>query len=315
MKLRNVFLLIIISTFLFIIIIASSVIVYSINTSMESQIRNYLYSSSRARAENIKTFLNGQKDTAKIVSKKSIYIDYLNNTGQVSNNSLIDRQMTDIKKSDEYIIEVFIINSQGKIVKSTDKTQIGADKSTDPYFTNGRKDIYIKDTYYSTFISKLNYVVAAPIVDPITNKTLGVSVIRYNPETYYKLVDNENGMGKTEENFLVNHDKYFISPSIFLGESVILTKKVDTVNVNNCFSKLEVDYVNKNGYSGLKQYLNGEIIVEAKDYRNVDVIATHDYITETGWCLVTKVDKSEFMAPIYQLIVTTLIVIAGAIII
>jgi PAS domain S-box-containing protein len=282
---------------------------------MESQIRDYLYSSSRARAENIKTFLNGQKDTAKIVSTKSIYIDYLNNPGLVSNSNLIDRQMTDIKKSDEYIIEVFIINSQGKIAMSTDKNQIGADKSTDSYFINGQKDIYIKDTYYSTFISKLNYVVAAPIIDSVTNKTLGVSVIRYNPEVYYRLVDSENGMGKTEENFLVNHDKYFISPSLFLGESVILTKKVDTENVNNCYSKLEVDYVNKNGYSGLKQYLNGDIVVEAKDYRNVDVIATHDYITETGWCLVTKVDKSEFMAPIYQLITTTLLVIAGSVII
>jgi len=315
MKIRNLFALVIISSFVLIALIIGVLSIYTITNTMNNQINNYLYSSSRARAENIITFLNGQKNVAKIVSSKSIYVDYLNNPKSQQLISSIYEQMLDIKKTDNYILEVFLIDSNGLITRSTDMSQEGIDKSNDAYFVNAQNAIYIKDVYYSTFAKSLNYVISAPVTDPTTGKMLGVSVIRYNPESYYDLVGSENGMGSTEENFLVNKDKYFISPSLFWGDSVVLTKKVDTANVNSCFSKNEIDYVTKNGYSGLRQYLNDDNIVEAKDYRNVDVIASHDYIAETGWCLITKVDKSEFIAPIYQLIIQTILIIAGSIII
>ena len=94
---------------------------------------------------------------------------------------------------------------------------------------------------------------------------------------------------------MVDKNKFFITPSRFLGNSVILKQKVETVNVHDCFNPEEMAYVTLYGYAGLTKVFPSQL-VEAKDYRAIDVIATHAYIPETGWCLVTKVDKVNILS-------------------
>lgn len=71
---------------------------------------------------------------------------------------------------------------------------------------------------------KNTYAISSPIKAE-DGDLLGVSVIRYYTNHFYNIVSSENGVGKTEENYLVNKDNLFITPSVFDGEEVVLKKR------------------------------------------------------------------------------------------
>jgi PAS domain S-box-containing protein len=266
---------------------------------VRKNIDSYLSSSNRARAEHIRTFIQEQIKTAEILSVGVVYRELLKESTTSKLYSEIKQKATKRLISNtqiqKQIIESMIIDSKGKIIASSNPENEGLDKSNDLYFTQAKNGVYIKDLNYSEPNKDLNFAISAPVKDDSGN-FIGLSVLVYSPEYFFNIVKNENGLGRTEENFLINKDKYFITPSIFLGNEVILKEKNDTENARNCFSDRLVNYVKENGYSGLNNFLGSNEIIESKDYRNIDVITTHAYIPETSWCLITKADKADLMS-------------------
>ena len=306
MKIRTkIFTTFIITALISFLILGYLVEHYSLQETIKT-ISSSLSSNGRARAEHVVTFINDQKKTSDVLAAASVYRDFLK---EIPTSTLykglkqkIDDRLVRTLEADSNIKEVFIIDRDGKLVVSSDKTQEGQDKSKDPYFLNARERVYLKDVYYSETVHKMSYTISSPVTD--TDGTfLGVSVLRYFPNSLFSIVTNENGLGSTEENFIINHDKYLLTPSLFLDESNVLTRKIDTENTAACFDKTEVDYINKNGYKGLKNIATHADAIQAKDYRGIDVIATHTYIPDEEWCLVTKVDKADALKVEYALII------------
>jgi len=309
MKIRTKINIGFLTTFILVVaVIGFTIDLYATNL-VKTNISSYLTSSNHARAEHIRTFLQDQKTTASILAAASVYRDFLTTPTTSSQYKLvkdkIDKRLVRTLAVDTQIAEAFILDTMGQVVASSDKTQEGKDKSTDPYFLNAQKQTYIKDIYFSQTTNALNYDVAAPVFDD-NGTFLGVSVLRYLPNLFFSIIDNENGLGNTEENFLINRELFLISPARFLGTESILKQKIETQNARNCFDPAESAYVEKNGYSGVIKTF-GSQVVQAKDYRNVDVIATHSYIPETGWCLITKGD----IADLFSFRLTMLLVLLG----
>lgn len=282
----------------FIILVSIGGIQYYYTTqSVKDNALSYLQSTSRARAEHIRTFIQDQKKTSTILAAASVYRDFLKEATSskqyASIKNKVNKRLLRTIESDNQIFEAFVLDRRGVIAASSDGSKEGLDRSDDQYFISSQKGVFFKDLYMSDAINKINYTVSAPILDD-DGTFLGTSVLRYLPETFFSIVSHENGLGSTEENFLINKDKLLISPSRFLGSEEILKKKIDTQNTRDCFDSTEVKYVETNGYTGLIERFNQQI-VEAKDYRGVDVMATHSYIPETGWCLVTKVDTADLL--------------------
>ncbi len=274
--------------------------IYS-NSSLRSQVDSYLYSSGRARAEHVRTFVQDKIEDAKILAAASVFRDFLKDTSSKTVKQKIIQRLDRTLGVDGDMLGAFLINSDGIVVASSDQSQEGLDKSTDRYFTGAKKEAYFKSIYYSKTINELTYSLSAPINDE-NGVFLGVSVVRYSPDKFFSIVAAENGLGDTEENFLINEDRYFITPSRFLGNDVILKQKVDTINSDRCFEQKNIDYVVKNGYSGLRDFRGDDSFSVAKDYRGIDIIGTNYYIPETGWCLITKVDSSAIYQNIMNLI-------------
>lgn len=317
MKIKNKINISFIITFILIISLVGLAVGIYTTSLVKKNVYTYLSSSNIAKARHIRTFIQDQETRAIIIAAASIYRDLLiepvDSKNYLAIKTKIDKHLIRTIEADPQIIEAFILDTNGKIVVSSDKTKEGIDKSKDSYFNQALNNVFVKDVYFSQSTNNLNYAIAAPIKDD-EGTLLGVSVLRYIPENFFSIVKNENGLGKTEENYLVNHDKFFITPSLFLGEGVILKQKVETENVNNCFNIKEIEYVKKNGYTGIaKTFVNN--VLETKDYRNIDVIATHSYIPETGWCLVTKADKSDVLSFkfILAIILLVIFIIAGSI--
>ncbi|MFA6354849.1 MAG: ATP-binding protein [Candidatus Paceibacterota bacterium] len=317
MKIRNKINISFIGSFIIISLLIGLVVgIYTTNLAKKDAF-SYLHSSNRARAEHIRTFLQDQEKISVILAAASVYRDLLKEPIDSKNYHIIktkiDKRLIRTIEADPQIFETFILDSNGKVVASSNKIEEGKDKSQDDYFIFAKDKTYIKDVYYSKTTNKFNYTISTPVKDD-TGVLLGVSVLRYLPENFFNIVKSENGLGDTEENFLINKDKFFVTPSLFLSEDVILKEKVETKNANDCFDPKEVEYIKDNGYSKITENIGSQIL-ESKDYRNVDVIATHAYIPDTGWCLITKVDKSDLLSFRSKLIWSLLLVLSISILI
>lgn len=303
--------------FIFILLVVGLIVgSYSSNLAKRNA-ESFISSSGRARAEHIRTFIQNEETTSVILAAASVYRDFLKEATTSKQYSVIktkiDKRLIRTIEADPHIYEAFILDTKGKIIASSDKTQEGIDKSGDPYFLEAKDGVFFKDVYFSTTLNKLTYTISSPVKDD-DGSVLGISVLRYIPNNFFSIVKSENGLGETDENFLINKDKILITPTRFLGEEFVLKKKIDTQNADDCFDGEEVKYVTKNGYSGFLETF-GLQVVEAKDYRNIDVLATHYYIPETGWCLITKVDKTDIFSFVGPLIITFSIVFFVAVII
>ena len=54
-----------------------------------------------------------------------------------------------------------------------------------------------------------------------------------------KIVTDYTGLGETGEIYIVDRDGYMLTPSRF-GDDAALKRKVNTVNINNCFSMVSM---------------------------------------------------------------------------
>jgi len=291
--------------------------IYTTNL-IKQNIYSHFLLNSRIRAEHIRTYIQEQEKISIILAAASVYRDFLKEPENSSQYPVIkgkiDKRLIRTLEADSQLYELFILDANGKIVASSNRSQEGGDKSQDDYFIKAKDSkVFLKDIYFSSTTNKLGYTISSPVNDE-DGTLLGVSVLRYLPDIFFSIAKSENVLNKTEESFLINKDKFFITPSLFLGKDVILKQKVETENTKNCFDPKEIEYVKKNGYFGLNDFFSTQLI-ETKDYRNVNVIATHAYIPETGWCLITKADKVDLLSFRSVLIMTFIFVfiIAGLI--
>jgi C4-dicarboxylate-specific signal transduction histidine kinase len=222
-----------------------AVIVYASNLVVEN-IRSYLYLSSHSKAEHIRTFVQGQKKTAVILAAASVYRDFLEEPKNSSQYPIIKKKIDDrlarTIAADSNIDETLIIGVDGIVVASSDRNKEGVDLSQEDYFILAKDEVFVKDLYFSGTTNRLNYIISAPVKDDQDN-FLGVSVLSYSPNKFFSLVKIEDGLGITEENFLVNRNRFFITPSILWGSDVILKQKSNAKNVVDCFDPDEVAYV------------------------------------------------------------------------
>jgi len=283
---------------------------YFKNISYE-QIKNI----NSVKNEQIRTFLRSEKEVVSILAASTVFRDFLSLSSR-SDNYLSEKERTFQRLNRsinlvEQITEIFILDNNGKIVVSTDEIKEGQDKSGDSYFLEGQKGLFIKSPYYSESVNANIYTVSAPIRDDITGELLGVVVVRMDPKNLYDIIGSIALSGETGESFLIDKDLYFLTPSRFLGEKVILIRKINTQNARDCFAEEEVnasksgDYLQHIGHEGIKNYI---------DYRNVRIIGTHSYVPDSNWCLITKIDESEVLAPGGQIVSKFFLICFGALI-
>ena len=77
-------------------------------------------------------------------------------------DTLTEEELMKIKNSQKEYFEIFLMNSQGIIVNSTDYKQIGVNKSEDSYFIHARNKTYVKPLYFSEITNESIFVIATP---------------------------------------------------------------------------------------------------------------------------------------------------------
>ena len=194
--------------------------------SLQKAIFAHLRTTAKSRAEHVKTSLEDQKHEAELIAESY----WLENAMETINNNhagspeLIEKIMSELKEyahPEQGLYEVFVLNLDGKIIASSDRSKIGLNRSTDAYFLEGKKKTYIKDAYYSETTKQNSICVSTPIRTDETGNLLGVLVVRYNLKQLYKITTDTTGLGQTGEIYLVNKDGFIITPSRFRKDTFL----------------------------------------------------------------------------------------------
>ncbi|MFC1612253.1 ATP-binding protein [Patescibacteria group bacterium] len=265
-----------------ILTVAGSGIFYVFSkNSLSISTKNHLESVAQSLKDNINFFIEHLVDTIEIAA---------------THKELSTEELKKIVSINHEFAELFVIDSDGKIITSSNNAYIGLNRSTDNYFVNAREKTYLKKVYFSEVAQCNSFTISTPHAG-------GVLVARIDLEFFNNLVSSKVGLGETEESLLAyrneNGDAVFFTDRKFSDvENEIVPKEDIEIPITQALAKKE------------------QIFLDFKDYRNVAVIASTRYIEAFDLGLVVKIDESEAFANVDKIflvmlgiIITILIVI------
>ncbi|MFQ5963509.1 MAG: ATP-binding protein [Candidatus Scalinduaceae bacterium] len=199
------------------------------------------------------------------------------------------------KSLDPDILEIEILNWEGKIIASTSQEQIGKDKSHENYFrvpflSQEQKGPYFMDTLDTLETpSKLQLVFSSILTDKILQRPLGVLVTKVKGDILKDILvlpkyqpDKENILSRSDENYIVNQDKLMIVSSIDLGNH----------NFSNVINTMPVQKV----LSSKK-----ETYGVCENYRGNLVLCSALFVPETNWVVLSEKDVKEAFKPLAKI--------------
>ncbi len=258
MKLSYILILI----FLFLTLAAISSTTYFLYLNSEkillTQVSNTLESNSQLIEENINLFLAEQVNKLQLIATQ---------------NELSNQELANMVELDDSFYEIFVVNSSGIIVASSNQTHIGVNRLSDPYFVLGKNQTYIKPVYFSPLSQRYSITFSAPLED-------SVLVIRTDTKYFNKLTQERTGLGETGESLIAfmdeNNGTVYLTNRLFFKQAEVVVPFVDT--------PLPMQYALTN---------REQLTLDATDYRGVNVLAASNYIESIGAGMVTKMDESE----------------------
>ncbi|HDJ38774.1 MAG TPA: sensor histidine kinase [Methanosarcinales archaeon] len=180
--------------------------------------------------------------------------------------------------------EIFVLDTNGTIIASTDKTHIGDDKSTREYYREGLIDTCMTNVYVSPVLRIPTMLVSTPI--SYNNQTIGVLVGRINMSTIYSTVCDRRGLGETGNVFLIDEDGRLLSS---------ISGSMDLDAIVYCGAGRD--------YTGIYVH-DGEV-----------VIGSHVWMPEPGWYLIVEQDHDEILSALHTLLTRAIAVTFGVIIV
>ena len=135
---------------------AAPVFYITARKSLEDRIYAHLETTAQSRAHHIEAYLIEHKERVRIMADSAVVetaLKAFKNKESYSTEELTKEaslEVTEFIQTDGDVYEIFVLNTEGKIVISTEEGNVGLDRSTDAYFLGARERVYIKDAYYST---------------------------------------------------------------------------------------------------------------------------------------------------------------------
>jgi len=261
---------------------------------VSKQIVGKLETAAESRTDYIQAFLETQKQAIKQLSESIVIEEFL--LASEDDHDFVQKfddvlwRLKSATESAEHDHEISVLDESGIIVASSDKQDIGKDRSEDPYFGGAKEAAFIKDAYVSQRGKRNSLAFSAPVFDEEDPALLGVVVIRFPTEELNRITMERTGLGETGEIYLVNKEGYMITPSRF-AEDTFLKLRVDTEIARKCFEDVE--------RFGAQAHQHE--VIPYKNYLGREVLGIHQHIPEMSWCLVAEMSKEEAFAPVATL--------------
>lgn len=192
-----------------------------------------------------------------------------------------------LRNSLQYFKELIIINAEGQVILSTERSSItleGNDYSNETFFLDGLKETNFEIEADFPQPGEITAVASIPISNPRGDR-IGVLLGRTNMDSINAIMSEYAGLGATGEAYLVNTDHLMLSISRFQheghipGETVIDTSGIAEV---------------------LDTFSNHQGIYES--YRGRNSIAVYHWMPRLKSVLVIEQDRSEAISQVNRAI-------------
>ncbi len=145
--------------------------------------------------------------------------------------------------------ELFLMDTQGRVILSTNVIREGKTLSRQTYFLEGLKGDYVSFPYYSPSLGQASVVVVHPETDS-QGEVLGVLAGRASLATLNEIMREPVGLGETGETYLVGVDHALLTQLRFeVPRETVGTTHVHSVGVNAALAQTNGSGVYEN-YGG-----------------------------------------------------------------
>lgn len=269
---------------LFGVVLFGFVLFFFVKSNIERQIDVQLASISSLKTSHIKQYLDFHvlevESSVKSSHIKESLIDLLQGKSK-DNGAMVISMLSDGMIDSSDLLDIYVINNDGIIVASNNKEEEGKIKSDEKYFISGKEKTTIQNFSYDLSSKEIITTIATPIKDN-AGKSIGVLATKINTAEINKLMINRAGLGETGETFLVNSFN-FVTTDLLKEKNTSLKKALYLPQINTCL-KGNSSFYHMNDYFGDKVY----------GYAR--------YLPELDACLISKINESELLKPIEQMI-------------
>jgi len=285
MKIANRISLSFLTLIILLTVVASSIFYLIAKDNLQDAIYAQLEITVQQSSRNVETYLEMLK-VYTLQFSKSVVLENLLQALRKSpraGRETFDTAMKRLRRTKAEAPEIYeflLLDASGQVVASSNEGSIGLDKSKDEYFLGARKNVFIKDAYYSEQLKERLIAVSAPFLDSNTDEFIGVLVARVKMTGIDKITLESAGAGKTGEVYIVNKNGYMITPSKFLKDT-FLKQRIDTADFKG-------------------RLLDRQVTISS-NYRGVKVLGSHVYLPEMQWYLLAQIDEEEAFAPLAKL--------------
>lgn len=212
-----------------------------------------------------------QQPIAKLLKATPDTIEYKRNY-----INLADRLSSTVSMRKEFE-EIFILNTYGKVLLSTNHDHEGLDLSQEPFFKEGVSGNYIQPPSTLANFDQTGVVVSEPVVS-LEGETLGVIAGYSNLDQVYQIMQESAGIGDTGETYLVDSNYKLLTPSKYTGYTPGETEVMSHGALNAIIGK----------QSGYGSYVN---------YDGVEVIGVYRWLPDLKLVLFAEQSREEVFAP------------------
>ncbi|MFC1645116.1 ATP-binding protein [Patescibacteria group bacterium] len=274
-----------------IIILGASVYLF-FHSRLEDELIDRFKVATESGVGQVIGFLGDKSEQLEILAKDHHFSDKLLEDygifevhGEVRDDKLDHYyDVIDIFKQEDFV-ELFVLDKYGKVSLSSNKENIGLDKSNDHYFSEGMRGLFVDSDHYGDVVdSRVVIPIATPIHYDIYGEgeeVVGVLVA---------LVD------KSEiDNILLGLSE--LSESRETSKSFIIDSEYRLVTP---YEEDQLDYLGKKVETGLTMSCFGD--VGDTSFRGEGIIGTHFYSSELEWCFVSEVEQDEIFSSVHQIL-------------
>jgi C4-dicarboxylate-specific signal transduction histidine kinase len=177
--------------------------------------------------------------------------------------------------------ELFLLDLNGKIVLSTDKSHEGQSRAGDLYFAQSQSSTYVQNVYTSPQTGKPTITVATPMFDQ-DNRRVGVLASHLNLARIDRIILERTGLGESGETYLVDTSNMFVSETLFSQQTSSAAGSAHSEGIDAALQ----------GQDGEGLYLN---------YQGMPVIGVYRWLDDRQVTLLAEMSQQEAFAPARQL--------------
>lgn len=301
----------VVCSFLFFALFAVSITGFSIYSNgkdnLNRQAHSFLHTLNSQKAELFEQWLRTASTNLELLAGMPVLRERLpeilltnNSWEQISDDELLH---TLVAKHlgpalvQQVFTELFLLSvPQGRLLASTDSSQVGKIMNRRPFFVEGLKHTHVESVFFSMSLQRPTMVISTPIKS-LSHEVSAVLVGRLNLHKLSAIITQQRSHWDTEDTFLVNKQNFFITNPLY-GDDYMLRRTIYTEGVNRALA----------GEQGTSRYL---------DYRGKKVLGGFLVLDKYNLVQLTEIDYREFIRPIEKMkrtvfVVALLIVLCAA---